>query len=113
MAGALGIEPRNGGTKNRCLTAWLRPNTVENRGSGYTNIYWKGKPKRGPSAGPFAPERPENRGETPCGKHPKRTGTIFQKLLLWPYRLNKEFIRFLGRPRLAAAPVTAEKIRQP
>lgn len=27
MAGALGIEPRNGGTKNRCLTAWLRPNT--------------------------------------------------------------------------------------
>ncbi len=26
MAGALGIEPRNVGTKNRCLTAWLRPN---------------------------------------------------------------------------------------
>ena len=27
MAGALGFEPRNGGTKNRCLTTWLRPNT--------------------------------------------------------------------------------------
>ena len=26
MAGVLGIEPRNGGTKNRCLTAWLHPN---------------------------------------------------------------------------------------
>ena len=25
MAGALGFEPRNGGTKNRCLTTWLRP----------------------------------------------------------------------------------------
>ena len=25
MAGAPGIEPGNGGTKNRCLTAWLRP----------------------------------------------------------------------------------------
>lgn len=23
--GALGFEPRNGGTKTRCLTAWLRP----------------------------------------------------------------------------------------
>ena len=26
MAGAPGFEPGNGGTKNRCLTAWLRPN---------------------------------------------------------------------------------------
>ena len=26
MAGALGFEPRNGGTKNRCLTTWRRPN---------------------------------------------------------------------------------------
>ena len=25
MAGAPGFEPGNGGTKNRCLTAWLRP----------------------------------------------------------------------------------------
>ena len=25
LAGALGFEPRNGGTKNRCLTTWLRP----------------------------------------------------------------------------------------
>ena len=26
LAGALGFEPRNGGTKNRCLTTWRRPN---------------------------------------------------------------------------------------
>lgn len=26
MAGALGFEPRYGGTKNRCLTTWRRPN---------------------------------------------------------------------------------------
>jgi hypothetical protein len=25
MAGVLGIEPRNVGTKNRCLTAWRHP----------------------------------------------------------------------------------------
>ncbi len=25
MAGAAGFEPAHGGTKNRCLTAWLRP----------------------------------------------------------------------------------------
>ena len=25
MAGVAGIEPANGGTKNRCLTAWLHP----------------------------------------------------------------------------------------
>ncbi len=24
--GALGFEPRGGGTKTRCLTTWLRPN---------------------------------------------------------------------------------------
>ncbi len=28
MAGAGGIEPPNVGTKNRCLTAWRRPNFV-------------------------------------------------------------------------------------
>ena len=28
MAGAPGFEPGNGGTKNRCLTAWLRPNAA-------------------------------------------------------------------------------------
>ena len=37
MAGALGFEPRNGGTKNRCLTTWRRPNgavpTRETRGA--------------------------------------------------------------------------------
>ncbi len=27
MAGVLGFEPRNGGTKTRCLTTWLHPNT--------------------------------------------------------------------------------------
>ncbi len=26
LAGALGFEPRYGGTKNRCLTTWRRPN---------------------------------------------------------------------------------------
>ncbi len=26
MAGAGGFEPPHGGTKNRCLTAWRRPN---------------------------------------------------------------------------------------
>ena len=26
LAGAAGIEPANAGTKNRCLTAWRRPN---------------------------------------------------------------------------------------
>jgi hypothetical protein len=26
MAGAPGFEPGNGGTKNRCLTTWRRPN---------------------------------------------------------------------------------------
>ena len=25
LAGAEGFEPSHGGTKNRCLTAWLRP----------------------------------------------------------------------------------------
>ncbi len=25
MAGVLGFEPRDGGTKNRCLTTWLYP----------------------------------------------------------------------------------------
>ena len=28
MAGAPGFEPGNGGTKNRCLTTWRRPNRV-------------------------------------------------------------------------------------
>ena len=28
MAGAAGFEPAHGGTKNRCLTAWLRPNAA-------------------------------------------------------------------------------------
>ncbi len=29
MAGAPGFEPGNAGTKNRCLTAWLRPNKTQ------------------------------------------------------------------------------------
>ena len=29
MAGAEGFEPTHAGTKNRCLTAWLRPNIDE------------------------------------------------------------------------------------
>jgi hypothetical protein len=28
LTGVLGFEPRNGGTKTRCLTAWLHPNVV-------------------------------------------------------------------------------------
>lgn len=27
VAGVAGFEPAHGGTKNRCLTAWLHPNT--------------------------------------------------------------------------------------
>ena len=27
MAGVAGFEPAHGDTKNRCLTAWLHPNT--------------------------------------------------------------------------------------
>ena len=36
LAGALGFEPRYGGTKNRCLTTWRRPNRagVFSEGSG-------------------------------------------------------------------------------
>lgn len=29
MAGAEGFEPTHAGTKNRCLTTWLRPNREE------------------------------------------------------------------------------------
>ena len=29
MAGAAGFEPAHPGTKNQCLTAWLRPNNVD------------------------------------------------------------------------------------
>jgi hypothetical protein len=28
VAGAVGFEPTRGGTKNRCLTAWLRPKGI-------------------------------------------------------------------------------------
>ena len=28
MAGAVGFEPTDGGTKNRCLTTWLRPKGI-------------------------------------------------------------------------------------
>ena len=35
LAGVLGFEPRDAGTKNRCLTAWLYPNKFykDNRNS--------------------------------------------------------------------------------
>src|SRR3546814_761124 len=33
LAGAAGFEPAHAGTKNRCLTAWLRPNTSGRAGS--------------------------------------------------------------------------------
>src|SRR3972149_6606464 len=33
FAGAGGIEPPNGGSKGRCLTAWLRPNERNRGGS--------------------------------------------------------------------------------
>jgi hypothetical protein len=35
LAGAPGFEPGNGGTKNRCLTAWRRPMTVSRCGALY------------------------------------------------------------------------------
>ena len=28
MAGVVGLEPTNAGTKNRCLTTWLHPNHI-------------------------------------------------------------------------------------
>ena len=28
LAGAVGFEPTHGGTKTRCLTAWLRPKKI-------------------------------------------------------------------------------------
>jgi hypothetical protein len=42
MVGVLGIEPRNDGTKNRCLTAWLHP-IIEDMRSRFSlmNIYKK------------------------------------------------------------------------
>ncbi len=36
LAGALGFEPRYGGTKNRCLTTWRRPN----RGGVFSEAPW-------------------------------------------------------------------------
>ena len=40
MAGAPGFEPGNGGTKNRCLTAWLRPKASQ-AGRPYTSVVEK------------------------------------------------------------------------
>src|SRR5699024_10008973 len=38
MAGLLGFEPRNDGTKTRCLTAWRQPNIHNNHNQGW----WRG-----------------------------------------------------------------------
>jgi hypothetical protein len=48
MAGAGGIEPPNAGTKNRCLTAWRRPNMelqapVKGRNGSENYIKFRGK----------------------------------------------------------------------
>ena len=36
MAGAVGIEPTNGGFKGPCLTAWLRPKVITINDSQFT-----------------------------------------------------------------------------
>ena len=41
LAGAPGFEPGDGGTKNRCLTAWRRPITAEARNS-WVPYGWEG-----------------------------------------------------------------------
>jgi hypothetical protein len=40
LAGAPGFEPGNGGTKNRCLTTWLRPNAWQARRP-YNSVFEK------------------------------------------------------------------------
>ena len=39
LAGAPGFEPGNGGTKNRCLTAWLRPSRPSGQAMPHAYIY--------------------------------------------------------------------------
>jgi hypothetical protein len=41
MAGAGGIEPPNAGTKNRCLTAWRRPNILREPETTQFILYWQ------------------------------------------------------------------------
>jgi hypothetical protein len=45
LAGAGGFEPPHGGTKIRCLTAWLRPNRTEPR----ARIIWSFDGAQGPA----------------------------------------------------------------
>ena len=38
LAGVAGIEPANGGTKNRCLTTWLHPSRARPYNARVTNV---------------------------------------------------------------------------
>src|SRR5262249_13875171 len=59
VAGAGGIEPPHAGIKNRCLTAWRRPNRVPG---------W-GPPYKGSRAGPQTEKkpRPQKGLQSGCG----------------------------------------------
>src|SRR5687768_2699512 len=49
LAGAPGFEPGDGGTKNRCLTTWLRPNASQRP---YNSVFEKHNRAEGITTGP-------------------------------------------------------------
>ena len=63
VAGAEGFEPSHGGTKNRCLTAWRRPNS------------FRGKRRH---ATLTDPARSSGKSRF-CGKMPKKNWRYFPK----------------------------------
>ena len=88
MAGAAGIEPANGGTKNRCLTAWLRPIAIGVMRPGAPGLGEREATQdHGKTQGlilKISPRRPAARAA--CGKAPDFHGFIFVNRL---YRLRK------------------------
>jgi hypothetical protein len=81
LAGAGGIEPSNAGIKIRCLTAWLRPNSLFS----YTNSLSRQKflellpkllPKRSFCARDAPYSSPESRVETSGGIFLHRLGNM-------------------------------------
>ena len=77
MAGAPGFEPGNGGTKNRCLTTWRRPNgAVRTR---FSRLVQRG----GASPGSVL-ETPEGRGYNAANSSaPRGPGTISEYSAAW------------------------------
>jgi hypothetical protein len=61
LAGAPGFEPGNGGTKNRCLTAWRRPNggvyIIGSGGAGNRFCTFEDIPSRKPDFSPCSAPR--------------------------------------------------------